>query len=1049
MRLLATKLAPVLRPLCIRVNYKHVFRIAMLTFIFFVLSAALFLSPVTTQPLGIHFLRQESTHKQLDSLKSLVNSAQNKRIFSKLLHSLNAFYDHNLNVVGTLDFNPIHTYQTQPYVANGFLGSRIPNLGHGYAQDLQTYREADSNGWPLFNKRYAGAFAAGFYDLQPNTNGSNFPWLNQYGGESVISSIPQWTTLTLSMGNKKLDPAGTNWGKISDYVQNMSYSDGLVTTSYLWQNSVRVTYRIVAHRLLSEVGVVEVNLVNEKSSPVSVKASDVLDGASSHRTTITSTGFDKSGIYLTFTPSGLDYVHGIVYSKLLAENDKKISFESDYVANSAEITLPPKQAVKITKVVAVVTSDLHPHLDSEGLLAHARSLTQNANAEDLFSTSALAWADVLGSSLSVSFPDDPLLTLTARASIYHLLANTRADASGVTSALSVTGLSSDSYGGMVFWDTDLWMLTALLPFNPGHARSLVNYRKSLHDQARDNIHSPLASKTFAGAAYPWTSGRFGNCTGTGPCFDYEYHLNAAVAHLAWQVYLSGAGDDTYLRDVGFPLIDDAARLMASYVEYNDLLGKFTTANLTDPDEYANHIDNGAYTNAAISALIGWARRAGSILGVSEQEYFPIERNMFVPISPDDYNLVLEYLGMQADVGIKQADVIMMSYPLENELLTLEQARANMDFYSSKQVSFGPAMTFPIFSVVSLMLLSGGCASQSYLQKAVQPFLRGPFAQFSEQNNDDYGSNGGTHPAFPFLTAHGGFLQAILQGFLGLRFEVKAQSDQYVRVLKLDPLHLATLPRGFYVDGIHYMNRTLSFNLTADSLHVSDRGIVKGTSTQALSILIETGERIGSREYILKAGSSVLLPLYRLGSGFNLSITECGLATITNITCGMHGDATVSVNDGDNSTHWQAAETVGKLLFDLKEEKELRSGFINWGNRPPLSVSVYSYAGSLELIPEILAGVDFGNDLHKKFEFARLSKIVKESSVFHEVYSREVDVTAPYNATLENLISVVNKFNVTELVFPLTYASRFYLICFEGLHDDTGEGGAKIHEIALF
>lgn len=1049
MRLLAIKLAPVLRPPRIRLNYKHVFRIAMLTFIFLLLSAALLLSPVTSQPLRIHFLRQESTSKTLDSLKTLVNSAQNKRIFSKLLHSLNAFYDPNLNVVGTLDFNPSHIYQTQPYVANGFLGSRIPNLGHGYAQDLQTYPEADSNGWPLFNKRYAGAFAAGFYDLQPNTNGSNFPWLNQYGGESVISSIPQWTTLTLSMGNKKLDPAGTNWGKISDYVQNMSFSDGLVTTSYLWQNSVRVTYRIVAHRQLPEVGVVEVSLVNEKSFPVSMTASDILDGTSSHRTSIISSGFDKSGIHMSFTPSGLDYVHGVIYSKFLTDNDQKISFESDFVSNSVDITLPPKQAVKIAKVVAIATSDLHPHLDSNGLLAYAKSLTQKANAEELFSTSALAWADVLGSSLSVSFPDDPLLTLTARASIYHLLANTRADATGVTSALGVSGLSSDSYGGMVFWDTDLWMLTALLPFNPGHARSLVNYRMSLHDQARDNIHSPLATKAFAGAAYPWTSGRFGNCTGTGPCFDYEYHLNAAVAHLAWQIYLSGAGDDNYLKDVAFPLIDDAARFLASYAEYNDLLGKFTTANLTDPDEYANHIDNGAYTNAAISALVGWARRAGSILGVSKPEYLPIEGNMNVPVSPDDPNLVLEYLGMQADVGIKQADVIMMSYPLENELLTLEQARANMDFYSSRQVSFGPAMTFPIFSVVSLMLLSGGCASQSYLQKAVQPFLRGPFAQFSEQNNDYYGSNGGTHPAFPFLTAHGGFLQAILQGFLGLRFDVKSQSGQYVRILKLDPLHLATLPRGFYVDGVHYMNRTLSFNLTADTLLVSDRGIVQGTQTQALSILIETGERIGSREYILKAGSSVLLPLYRLSSGFNLSITECGLSKITNITSGMHGDATVSVNDGDNSTHWQAAETLGKLLFDLREAKQLHSGFINWGNRPPLTVSVYAYKGSLELTPEILAGVDFGNDLHKKFEFARLSKLAKESSVFQEVYFQEVGVTAPYNVSAGSLISVVSEFNVTELNFPPTEASRFYLIRFDGLHDNAGDGGAKIHEIALF
>lgn len=41
-------------------------------------------------------------------------------------------------------------------------------------------------------------------------------------------------------------------------------------------------------------------------------------------------------------------------------------------------------------------------------------------------------------------------------------------------------------------------------------------------------------------------------------------------------------------------------------------------------------------------------------------------------------------------------------------------------------------------------------------------------RFSEQSNDVYATNGGTNPAFTFLTGHGGFLQTLTHGFTGYR-----------------------------------------------------------------------------------------------------------------------------------------------------------------------------------------------------------------------------------------------------------------------------------------
>lgn len=88
------------------------------------------------------------------------------------------------------------------------------------------------------------------------------------------------------------------------------------------------------------------------------------------------------------------------------------------------------------------------------------------------------------------------------------------------------------------------------------------------------------------------------------------------------------------------------------------------------------------------------------------------------------------------------------------------------------------MTYSIFSIDASTLSVAGCASYTYLLAASQPYSRAPFYQsvfvcltsslgffltwsafrFSEQTSDIYASNGGTNPAFTFLTGHGGFLQ---------------------------------------------------------------------------------------------------------------------------------------------------------------------------------------------------------------------------------------------------------------------------------------------------
>lgn len=990
------------------------------------------------------------------SLENLAHSRENRKLFSQLLFSDNAFWLEDSSTVGTLDYVSWNQYQRQPYVANGYLGSRIPNLGHGFAYDTLSSDSAPkddlSNGWPLFNKRYAGAFVAGFYDLQHNTTKTNFPWLLQEGYESVIAAVPQWTTLQVEAQVNGswhvLNPAiSENRGTISEYSQSLCFSTGIVTTSYVWLDKLRVLYSVLAHRQDVNLGIVDLH-ISSLDEEIPVKVLDILDFLTAQRCRFNATGQDADGIHILYSPKDIDYVYGATYSKLVHDGKSEFHKDSKNVSQVVSFTATP-QGSRISKLVGVVTSDLDPkkYNSFDDVLQKAKSVAAKASVDSSIKSHIDSWSKTIEKPLKITFPDNRLLTLAARSSVYHLNANTRPDASGVSAAVGVGGLSSDSYGGMVFWDTDLWMLRGLLPYSPSHARSIVNYRIHTHEQAQKNLQSDYApQKNMHGAAFPWTSGRFGNCTATGPCFDYEYHINTAIALGAMELYKSGAVDDDFLEQSAYPLINDAATFLSEYVQYNESLQKYTTHNLTDPDEYANHVDNAAYTNSAISATLKFAAAVLKHLKKPvPKEYGQIENNMYLPVSPDDKDIVLEYDSMNSSIGIKQADVVMITYPLENNLISEKLAKVNMEYSSLKQVDFGPAMTYPIFSIVSSALLDKGCTSESYLTQSVQPFLRGPFAQFSEQNNDDFATNGGTNPAFPFMTAHGGFLQAILQGLVGLRFDYNVTSGRINRFLTLDPIKLKTLPNGASFDGIQYQQQLLSFNLTSSKLSVTHQGPAEG-SPKPFEI------KLGSRNpsagfYTIKPYETLVFPIYEAPDAFS-GLSECGKASLTNVTESVYGDSTVLANDGDNTTFWQAMNAEdAKILIDLKNAKTFSNLTINWGDRPPKQFSVsaskddYLKQYSFKDYFDVLQKIDFGNSTEKFHS----GKTIQQEDAFRQIFHDSVSITEPYQPEDQHLIVLPSKHNITSVDLPETSA-RFVLLEFSGVHDNGKGEGAKIYEL---
>lgn len=78
------------------------------------------------------------------------------------------------------------------------------------------------------------------------------------------------------------------------------------------------------------------------------------------------------------------------------------------------------------------------------------------------------------------------------------------------------------------------------------------------------------------------------------------------------------------------------------------------------------------------------------------------------------------------------------------------------------------MTYSLYSISANALSPSGCSAYTYALNGFKPYTRAPWYQFSEQQVDNFTLNGGTNPAFPFMTGAGGWHQVGPMGWLGAR-----------------------------------------------------------------------------------------------------------------------------------------------------------------------------------------------------------------------------------------------------------------------------------------
>jgi len=357
-----------------------------------------------------------------------------------------------------------------------------------------------------------------------------------------------------------------------------------------------------------------------------------------------------------------------------------------------------------------------------------------------------AWGDLWTSDIQIEGDDQSQQDIHSM--LYHLYSFSRA---GTAYSPSPMGLSGLGYNGHVFWDCDVWMYPAMLVLHPEIAKSMVEYRFERLDAARKNAFS----HGYKGAMFPWESADSGVeetpvWALSGP---FEHHITACVALAAWNYYCV-TQDKQWLKEKGWPILSATADFWASRVERNGA-GHYDIKNVVAADEWAENIDNNAFTNAAAKANLLNATTAAKILGEkADADWVNVAQN--IPILKLDNGVTREHASYNGE-GIKQADVNLLAYPLKT-ITDPAQIKKDLEYYETRVPNEGtPAMTQAVFALLYSRLGNGEKALH-FFKDAYEPNLNPPFRVIAE-------TKGGTNPYF--ATGAGGIIQSLLMGFGGL------------------------------------------------------------------------------------------------------------------------------------------------------------------------------------------------------------------------------------------------------------------------------------------
>lgn len=578
---------------------------------------------------------------------------------------------------------------------------------------------------------------AGAYDLYGRGRVSNF--LNSFN----------LLNMYLEIGGRRIDAKNIN-----NFKQQLDMQHAAFTTTFDYGDKASIKYTYYSLRQLPFTVLMDISITAKK--PVSFTAASVMEAPDALKEVQNYYNeIDRPHVTISLLTSTAKSPTGKL--QLCASNTFLFNEEHTHEPRVIhEMWDNNMHLMKFSKAIAAGETYHYAVAGSSITSAHdadplnqAERLTMFAKLEGrerLIKYHEEAWDELWQSDIKID--GDLQVQQDVHSMLYHLYSFSRA---GTANSPSPMGLSGLGYNGHVFWDADIWMYPALLVLHPEIAKSLVEYRYQRLAAAEQNAFS----HGYKGAMFPWESADSGVeetpvWALSGP---FEHHITACVALAAWNYYCV-TQDKQWLLEKGWPILSATADFWASRVERNGT-GRYDIKDVVASDEWAENVDNDAFTNAAAIQNLQYATTAAKILGINANpDWQLVAQNIPILKFPD--GVTKEFATYKGE-GIKQADVNLLAYPLKT-ITDLSQVKKDLEYYETRVPNEGtPAMTQGIFTLL-YSRLGNGEKAHHFFKDAYEPNLNPPFRVIAE-------TKGGTNPYF--ATGAGGIIQSLLMGFAGL------------------------------------------------------------------------------------------------------------------------------------------------------------------------------------------------------------------------------------------------------------------------------------------
>lgn len=532
---------------------------------------------------------------------------------------------------------------------------------------------------------------------------------------------------------------------ISNWSQVISMKEGISTTTFTFKDLATIKYSILANRAIpfSAMAIVEITpLQNSEMSAYNyMVVPDELKESKSQFRVLKDNQFLMPVFGTTAKTLRGKYTVAASTTFLFDGETQELNQKNDEVGFVKQLIKGKKYRFAIAGGICTSKDVTDPLNESERQPIYALQ----EGIDKLLDKHKKAWAELWRTG-DIQIEGDLDAQQRVRFALYNLYSFIRPES---RQSIAPMGLSSQGYNGHIFWDTELWMYPSLLVMQPEMAKSCLDYRSDRLQKAKQKA----SIYGYKGAMFPWESDDTGGeATPTWALTGiFEQHITSDVAIAFWNYY-SLTQDKVWLKNE-YKVLKETADFWVSRVTKNSD-GSYSILNVVGADEYAQHVDDNAFTNASAIEALRNTIKAATLLNEPINPMWIEVANKIVIHSEN--GITQNYKGYKGQM-IKQGDVNLLAYPL-HIITDKAQIEKDLNYYSEKiDKKDGPAMAHGILSVLYARLGDKEKAYDHFV-KSYLPNSRPPFGVFSESANSN-------NPYF--ATGAGAMLQAIIYGFGGV------------------------------------------------------------------------------------------------------------------------------------------------------------------------------------------------------------------------------------------------------------------------------------------